>query len=549
MNAFSFGAPPANDGGAPVFGGGAVAAPGSGFFFDSSSPSFGVAAANAATFGADAPPPDAAPAAEPAKADATAPFPNSPSDFVTVHVTDESGAMRAVTIALAAVPRVPYLETMMTTGVGTQQDDGARQISLPYGCTVSAAAALLLRVALVTDSAGAPYITDASCGTMDAAIELLRTADFLMMSDAIPAIVHQCHRNLGRPEDLAKLVSIESASVEVQQMRQALNGSALVNAMSHGQVGAMVKGMRESASISAGQAAALVGWLSVGVRTTLDTTNTLLTTIDLRRGVFSSLLWKTNGRNSAGKVVLVLKDGAEALLQKLGRIAASRPNLCLSMEAHVSPTARAARGLIEDLLGPAAVPALNSLVLKPVKERQFSFGGGGTDARAPDVHYVYEEAALQKYLDAFVTPFHETTNDAQRGALMKDLLRSDTYLAASHGATCKHVNELIKRSEPYTLEAVQLVLPALLDGFAIAQAVSLLLNSEKEAHPYAVEMFVQRSARVSKHITMASLSNLDADLQVKLVAALMAHLSPTDANAVLPEVREYIEEALASGAM
>ena len=271
-----------------MFGGGAVAAPGSGSgLFGSSSPSFGVAAANAATFGADAPPPDAVPAAEPAKADATAPVLTSPSDFVTVHVTDESGAMRAVTIARAVVPRVPYLETMMTTGVGTQQDDGARKISLPQGCTVSAAAALLLRV----DGAGAPYITDASCGTMDAAIELLRTADFLMMSDAIPAIVHQCHRNLGRPEDLAKLVSIESASVEVQQMRQALNGSALITAMSPAQIHAMVNGMRESASISAGQATALVGWLSVGVRTKNDVCPMLTTATNISRDGVSSFLW------------------------------------------------------------------------------------------------------------------------------------------------------------------------------------------------------------------------------------------------------------------
>ena len=520
-------------GGAPANGGGTPArfgAPGSGSGLFG--PSFGVAAANAATFGADAPPQDAVPAAEPAKADATAPVLTSPSDFVTVHVTDESGAMRAVTIARAVAPRVPYLETMMTTGVGTQQDDGARQISLPQGCTVSAAAALLLRV----DGAGAPYITDASCGTMDAAIELLRTADFLMMSESIPAIVHQCHRKLGRPEDLAKLMSIESASVEVQQMRQALNGSALINAMSSDQVGAMVDGMRESASISAGQAAALVGWLSVGVRTTYDTfpiLNTIMTNVS-RDGI-SSFLWtrsiKLPQASNTGRPLLVLKDGAVPLVQKLGRLAASRPDLCLSQQ-HMPA------GMIENLLGAVAVPPKDRMV---VKATMSSYGN--------EIRYGYEEAALEQYLDAFVTPFHETVDDAQRGALMKELLRSDTYLATSHGATCKHVNELIKRSEPYTLEAVQLVLPALIAGNAPTQAVSLLLNSEKEAHPYAVGQFVKFIARVSKHITMASLSNLDADLQVKLVAALMAHLSPSDKNAVLPEVREYIEEALASGAM
>ena len=415
------------------------------------------------------------PAAEPAKADATAPVLTSPSDFVTVHVTDESGAMRAVTIARAVVPRVPYLETMMTTGVGTQQDDGARKISLPQGCTVSAAAALLLRV----DGAGAPYITDASCGTMDAAIELLRTADFLMMSDAIPAIVHQCHRNLGRPEDLAKLVSIESASVEVQQMRQALNGSALITAMSPAQIHAMVNGMRESASISAGQATALVGWLSVGVRTTYHTfpiLNTIMTNVS-RDGV-SSFLWtrsiQLSQASNTSRPLLVLKDGAVPLVQKLGRLAASRPGLCLSQQ-HMPA------GMIENLLGAVAVPPKGRMVVKAMS----SYGN--------EIQYAYEEAAMEQYLDAFVTPFHETVDDAQRGALMTELLRSDTYLAASHGATCKHVNELIKRSEPYTLEAVKLVLPALIDGNAPTQAVSLLLNSEKEAHPYAVGQFVSPS--------------------------------------------------------
>ena len=161
---------------------------------------------------------------------------------------------------------------------------------------------------------------------------------------------------------------------------------------------------------------------------------------------------------------------------------------------------------------------------------------------------------MQQYLDAVVTPFHETVNDAQRGALMKELLRADTYLEAAKLATAKHINELIKRSEPYTLEAVKLTLPSLLgQGYQStslpASAVTLLLNSAKEAHPYAVETLVKSTSVVAKHITKASLLVLDADLQVKLVAALMTHLSPTGENAVLPEVREYIEEALASGAM
>ena len=52
---------------------------------------------------------------------------------------------------------------------------------------------------------------------------------------------------------------------------------------------------------------------------------------------------------------------------------------------------------------------------------------------------------LPATVDAFVTP-STSVNDAQRGALMKELLRSGTYIEVASRATGKHIDELIKRS-------------------------------------------------------------------------------------------------------
>lgn len=455
------------------------------------------------------------------------------ADFVTLLLKDSAGGTRGMTISRSTVPRVPYLETMLSTGLGAQQDAAAtRQINLPEGCTASAAAALLLRV----DGFGGRFAeTHLACGNMDAAIELLRTADFLMMKEMIPAAVLQCHRNLGAAEDLVKLMSIESASVEVQQMRQTLTGGALVTAMGSDEVCAMVEVMRKSSDLTGVQASTLVKWLGVGGRTTKEI-NAVLSKKSMETTTeyslvsdFSSFFFtrKVESDGKGGIVQLALKPGATQLLAELGHSLARMP---------VSNwTSGYDRFTIE------------SVLLWAVPEEEI----GGRIFKFKD-HY-YASNALDEYLNAFVTPFHSTTSDRLLGILTPLLCRKRVD-------GNRHLMVLLDRPEPFSLNSVVLVFPKLLECEDYVAAFKVMVNSMKEAHLFQVECLTAKPAtgRVprppSKHIsgmapfvTVQMLSCLEADLQAKLVANLMPHLTTVSYRAVSQEVREYIENALASG--
>ena len=460
------------------------------------------------------------------------------TDNVTLLFKDSAGGTRGMTIACSMVPRVPYLETMLSTGIGAQQDAAAtRQINLPEGCTASAAAALLL----LLDGFGL------ACGNMDAAIELLRTADFLMMKEMMPAAVLQCHRNIRAPEDLAKLMSIESASVEVQQMRQTLTGGALVNAMGIMEVCAMVKAMRQCDTIAAGQASTLVRWLSVGGRTIKEINDvmdhgSLATVYDVagtNTATFRSFFFTAKVDPSYHRrYTMELKSGATQLLEQLGGLAARRPDFDwdhgkfgdrdLDVDVALMKNYHG-HNLIECVLG-SAIP------------------------REIDMHQ-FKSSDMAKYLDAFVSPFHADASARQLTELIPMLARffwGGPYTQrASH-----HLYSLVDRPYPYSLEEMKLVLPQLMRMPTRcdcgSQAVSAITNSEVAAHSFAVDLITARTSppkmeKLARDVTVRMLASFESGLQAKVVAHLMPYFNMPDGRAVSKEVREYIENALESG--
>ena len=225
---------------------------------------------------------------------------------------DESpAAFQSVALAGDALKKVPYLDVLMNTPVGTAQL-GRRQIKLPPGCTVEACCALIQwAVVEVTDHLRAEIEAE----TVDMAVALMQTADFLMLTDLLPKLSVICQRVARTPEDISRLRQHVPTSPAVESIVKSFDGNALFKAMSTEQVSTMVRALGSSGMISATQAKVLVRWLQIEGRSPDQAASALF-------GLCRDVIWIQISQEP-----LKLKSGAASLLSQLSTIASCRPPL------------------------------------------------------------------------------------------------------------------------------------------------------------------------------------------------------------------------------
>ena len=133
--------------------------------------------------------------------------------MVEFSVTDMSGARETVMLLPSVADKIPHLQTFLTTSVGERAASGAvHEFTLPDRCSSAAFVSLCRRV----DADQHYLMPEWRVDNASEAIELLCTADFLLLSDLLPELAVLCKTQLRTREDTEALGSLSMPHSAVQ---------------------------------------------------------------------------------------------------------------------------------------------------------------------------------------------------------------------------------------------------------------------------------------------------------------------------------------------
>lgn len=229
---------------------------------------------------------------------------------LTLTIKDESGETRSHDSSSEAACKIPYLQTMLSTQLGTE-GVGANScaVLLPKGCTSQAFVSLLKRVDASGDDLRTHWVA-----TAEASVALICTADFLMLTDLIPELVRHCRYVLKSPADVKLFLVLRIMHPDVSTLAKDLRNGPLAGAITVHQAQSILRDMSSDfASVSfSAQAAALSKWLSHPDRTIEDVNG-------FTSAFPKHALWNLNENRRP------LKNGALDFVSALSRVAKERP--------------------------------------------------------------------------------------------------------------------------------------------------------------------------------------------------------------------------------
>ena len=250
----------------------------------------------------------------------------SDDERVVIDVSDDYGNSCIVHLHRSSAEKIPYLEAMLTTAVGAQ--DVRKRVCLPANCTTRAFDALCMHFEL-DRPLQAPTWKVPDC---QAGVELLCTADFLLLKTLLPALVQLCKERVTGKADAATLldaVCTLDAEDSISSLITELRGGLLVNGMSLGEVTGLISSVAKHDKIMTSQSTVLDRWLRQAGRELVDfQALAKVLTVDIWFLPQAAVPQRVPQRGgSFQRYQRSLKPGAAELLAKLMALAVDRPAL------------------------------------------------------------------------------------------------------------------------------------------------------------------------------------------------------------------------------
>ena len=158
------------------------------------------------------------------------------SPMLRIVVSDQTEAeIETVVITPDVAREFPYLATLMATPIGSRSETDDIALSLPAGCTVRSATALLTfveanRGSLKPNALG--WEAKWAQPSIDEAVALVMTADFLQIEELIPSLVKLCKAGIKSKADADVFTDMQVMHTAVQALTAELCGDLLTRAMS-----------------------------------------------------------------------------------------------------------------------------------------------------------------------------------------------------------------------------------------------------------------------------------------------------------------------------
>jgi hypothetical protein len=269
--------------------------------------------------------------------------------------------------------------------------------------------------------------------------------------------------------------------------------------------------MRDRTRLTGVQADLLVSWLRAGVRTNAELLRLFKEGPYDWQIMFDLDFWckRESGRDGQYK----LKEGTVELAGKLAQLAATRPPY--------------APHIMDALLREQAIPGTR----QQVQSGFVAFGSG-----SPNTGLAYANGVVMAYLDAALPPlFGKASPDLLR--VMIPLLVREPFKYDSGS----YILRLLDTSELYSLQALNVIMPPLVQHSLSAACVKAFTLSSDECEEYGLQQLVKCDGW-QPAVTLPLLTRLSAKAQLVLVSSLVIRL-----GSLQQEVRAHIESALASG--
>ena len=472
-------------------------------------------------------------------------------DFV-----DERSTVCSIALSMDKIRSVPYLETLVNTAVGTAED-GLRTVHLPPGCTSAACDALVHRACTVQYTKTAIVPPD-----LEAAIALLQTADFLCLSELRTELTLLCKRLL-TPENVATLRAATCPATEA--IVAALDGNALINAMTSKEIDLIASSMRQDSSVSPAQVKVLLCWLRASARTEAEAKSIL----HKLQHSLPTLLWTREDP----QLEFTLSPEWEHVVADLAALAVSQSSLmqpifqCLAARAK-SKTNLPITWLSDDKAAPRIISRNKSGLPHFIRvwfEPVLTVAG---QLHITELTIVLQCLVSQDFMNsvrcsAIVFEMLSTLLDTRQYSF-EDAVVILPCILAVHVAEFPHVHEPLIARVKHLIDACTLaeehwphVLTLLSSKFLrtaklqkqdLAKLVVDLLMDAEPVGQVQIVRFMRKELLAgawAKLIQMPLLSRLCPEAQVNVIAGLVPHLTTPDLVDV--GVREHISKEIMHG--
>eukprot|EP00966_Prymnesium_polylepis_P334745 7390120-Prymnesium_polylepis.1 len=255
-------------------------------------------------------------------------------DPITFRVTDSTGHQERLALNKDTVASIPYLETMLNTAVGDRDSNGVHELSLPDGCSANLFASLTTYQEALLSSGLNAWKPAWDVASIQNAVELVRTADFLRLESLFPTLVGLCRATIKCKEDAQVFTSMAELTPhpEIQRLLDELRGNAVSNEMTFEDVKATISGY----GLLECQADTVAAFMKHEHRTDTEWNEflDLLRAPTDRVNGHKSLLWSlassesvTSWGTHVKKYTFFVRDGSAYLVTQLARIASEREHL------------------------------------------------------------------------------------------------------------------------------------------------------------------------------------------------------------------------------
>ena len=407
------------------------------------------------------------------------------SPMLRIVVSNQTEAeIETVVITPDVAREFPYLATLMATPIGSRSETDDIALSLPAGCTVRSATALLTfveanRGSLKPNALG--WEAKWAQPSIDEAVALVMTADFLQIEELIPSLVKLCKAGIKSKADADVFTDMQVMHTAVQALTAELCGDLLTRAMSFDDIKLTFTAGIKDGGLEC-QIDVVLAWMKLGERTEADWVqlcNLLQGKEPGGQAAAPSVIWKLDASQE-----YQLRPNVQYMVCQLAQVACSSPQY---FETIVT-------GLMQsiNLTMPTTVV--------------------GSGRSAVSVSTRYNGWALSRLISTILLPFaplHEAPA-SQMSFFLQALRKKQHVLTA----------DVLKLSVMGVFEHP--------DDAVTSLAVDVLLA--------CVDW--------QKALSVPMLKALPAAMEVKLIAKLMPKLQKTS---VATDVREYVVGAIKSG--
>jgi hypothetical protein len=245
-------------------------------------------------------------------------LPESADVHLCIRVSDQTESdVETVLITPCVAREFPYLATLLATPIGSRSEIDDIELSLPAGCTARATTALLT-FAEAKHALG--WQAKWEQPSIDEAVALVMTADFLQIVELIPSLVKLCRAGIKSQADADVFTEIPVVHTAVQALTKELCGDLLTREMSFSDVkSTFTAGIKDGLEC---QIDVVIAWMKLGERTEADWVE-LCNLLQGREATYDvSVIWKYTDPDYTQ---FFLRPNALYMAAQLAQVACSKP--------------------------------------------------------------------------------------------------------------------------------------------------------------------------------------------------------------------------------